>query len=104
MHVNFDLEVKHTSFMPQPKVDSAVVTLTPLTQKPDIDDYQFFDHVVKIAFAQRRKTLSNNLKTFISDKNEREQFITNLGLDLKVRPEELTLNQFVSLAKALKVR
>ncbi|CCI81315.1 16S rRNA (adenine(1518)-N(6)/adenine(1519)-N(6))-dimethyltransferase RsmA [Lactobacillus hominis] len=104
MHVNFDLEVMHTSFMPQPKVDSAVVTLTPLTQKPDIDDYQFFDHVVKIAFAQRRKTLSNNLKTFISDKNEREQFITNLGLDLKVRPEELTLNQFVSLAKALKAR
>ena len=79
-------------------------TLTPLLEKPDINDYAFFDHVVKMCFAQRRKTLANNLKTLIKDKDEREKLINDLGLDVRVRPEELTLNQFVQLAHLLKDR
>lgn len=102
MNVELAEEVKSTSFMPRPKVDSAVVVLTPLTEKPDIDDYSFFDHVVKMCFAQRRKTLANNLKSLVKDKDMREKMINDLGLDLRVRPEELTLNQFVELAHLLK--
>lgn len=102
MHVELAEEVKNTSFMPRPKVDSAVVVLTPLAEKPDIKDYAFFDHVVKMCFAQRRKTLSNNLKSLVKDKDEREKIISDLGLDLRVRPEELTLSQFVELAHVLK--
>ena len=83
-------------------VASAVVVLTPLTEKPDIDDYSFFDHVVKMCFAQRRKTLANNLKSLVKDRDMREKMINDLGLDLRVRPEELTLNQFVELAHLLK--
>ena len=104
MNVRLAEEVKSTSFMPRPKVDSAVVVLTPLLEKPDINDYAFFDHVVKMCFAQRRKTLANNLKTLIKDKDEREKLINDLGLDARVRPEELTLNQFVQLAHLLKDR
>lgn len=104
MQVKYALDVKNTSFMPKPKVDSAVVVLTPLVDKPDISDYKFFDHVVKMAFAQRRKTLSNNLKTFIKDKGQREKLLSDLGLDLRVRPEELTLSQFIDLSHALKAR
>lgn len=102
MNVKLAEEVKSTSFMPRPKVDSAVVVLTPLTEKPDIDDYSFFDHVVKMCFAQRRKTLANNLKSLVKDRDMREKMINDLGLDLRVRPEELTLNQFVELAHLLK--
>jgi 16S rRNA (adenine1518-N6/adenine1519-N6)-dimethyltransferase len=102
MNVELAEEVKSTSFMPRPKVDSAVVVLTPLTEKPNIDDYSFFDHVVKMCFAQRRKTLANNLKSLVRDKDMREKMINDLGLDLRVRPEELTLNQFVELAHLLK--
>ena len=69
-----------------------------------VNDYEFFDHVVKMCFAQRRKTLANNLKTLIKDKDEREKLINDLGLDARVRPEELTLNQFVQLAHLLKDR
>ena len=104
MNVRLAEEVKSTSFMPRPKVDSAVVVLTPLLEKPDINDYEFFDHVVKMCFAQRRKTLANNLKTLIKDKDEREKLINDLGLDVRVRPEELTLNQFVQLEHLLKDR
>ena len=57
-----------------------------------------------MCFAQRRKTLANNLKTLIKDKDEREKLINDLGLDVRVRPEELTLNQFVQLAHLLKDR
>ncbi len=55
MNVKLAEEVKSTSFMPRPKVDSAVVVLTPLTEKPDIDDYSFFDHVVKCALLSAEK-------------------------------------------------
>lgn len=102
MQVTFDEDVKSSSFMPRPKVDSAVVTLRPLTKKYDISDYNYFDHLVKISFSQRRKTLNNNLKPIIKDKDEREQIITTLGLDLRVRPEELTIPQFIELAHLVK--
>lgn len=102
MKVKLAEEVKSSSFMPRPKVDSAVVVLTPLSDKYKIEDEKFFNHVVKVCFSQRRKTLSNNLKTFIKDKDKREKLITDLGFDLHVRPEELTINDFITLAKALK--
>ncbi|GBG05433.1 16S rRNA (adenine(1518)-N(6)/adenine(1519)-N(6))-dimethyltransferase RsmA [Lactobacillus rodentium] len=102
MKVKLAEEVKSSSFMPRPKVDSAVVVLTPLSDKYNIEDEKFFNHVVKVCFSQRRKTLSNNLKTFIKDKDKREKLITDLGFDLHVRPEELTINDFITLAKALK--
>lgn len=102
MKVKLAEEVKSSSFMPRPKVDSAVVVLTPLSDKFNIEDEKFFNHVVKVCFSQRRKTLSNNLKTFIKDKDKREKLITDLGFDLHVRPEELTINDFITLAKALK--
>ena len=102
MQVELAEEVKSTSFMPRPKVDSAVVVLTPLVNKYDIEDETFFNHVVKVCFSQRRKTLSNNLKAFVKDKETREELITKLGFDLKVRPEELTIADFIKLTHELK--
>ena len=55
-----------------------------------------------MCFAQRRKTLANNLKSLVKDRDMREKMINDLGLDLRFRPEELTLNQFVELAHLLK--
>lgn len=102
MQVKLAEEVKSSSFMPRPKVDSAVVILTPLVNKYDIEDEDFFNHVVKACFSQRRKTLANNLKAFVKDKEKREKLLTELGFDLKVRPEELTITDFIKLAHELK--
>lgn len=101
MNVKLALEVNHESFMPRPKVDSSVIVLTPLVDKYDIDDYKHFNHVVKMCFSQRRKTLNNNLKTLVPDKNERESLIESLGVEARVRPEDLTISQFIGIARSI---
>lgn len=86
MSVDLALEVGHASFMPKPKVDSAVVVLTPLEKPADVGDRKQFNRVVKLCFAQRRKTLANNLKTLLPDKEDREKLLADLDLDPRQRP------------------
>lgn len=99
MNVKIALEVKSTSFMPRPKVDSSVVVLTPLKEKPAIENRKHFVWVVKMCFSQRRKTLNNNLKTLLPDTKKREELIDKLGVDPRVRPEDLTIEQFIEIAR-----
>lgn len=101
MQVETALEVNHRSFMPAPKVDSSVVVLKPLAQKPDVGDRKHFNRVVKTCFAQRRKTLNNNLKVFEKDKEQRAQLLADLGLDPRIRPEAVTIPQYIELAQKL---
>ena len=90
-------EVPPECFHPRPKVDSAIVRLTP-TRAPDcqVADIDAFTALVRQAFAQRRKTLRNNLKGSV--KAEQFEF---LGIDPQRRPETLTLQEFVRLANYL---
>ncbi|MBI1703000.1 MULTISPECIES: 16S rRNA (adenine(1518)-N(6)/adenine(1519)-N(6))-dimethyltransferase RsmA [Lactobacillus] len=99
MKVKLALQVGRNSFMPRPKVDSSVVVLTPLKEKPAIEDRKHFIWVVKMCFSQRRKTLNNNLKSLLPDKTKRDELITELGVDPRIRPEDLTIEQFIKIAK-----
>lgn len=99
MKVKLALQVGRNSFMPRPKVDSSVVVLTPLKEKPAIEDRKHFIWVVKMCFSQRRKTLNNNLKSLLPDKAKRDELITELGVDPRIRPEDLTIEQFIKIAK-----
>ncbi|MBI1720516.1 dimethyladenosine transferase [Lactobacillus crispatus] len=99
MKVKLALQVGRNSFMPRPKVDSSVVVLTPLKEKPAIKDRKHFIWVVKMCFSQRRKTLNNNLKSLLPDKTKRDKLITELGVDPRIRPEDLTIEQFIKIAK-----
>jgi len=85
------------AFSPAPKVDSAIVRLVPYGEPPHpARDLQRLQTVVRTAFGQRRKTLRNNLKTLLgADQLER------LGIDPGLRPEQLTLAQFVQISDAL---
>lgn len=85
--------VSPQSFNPAPKVDSAVVALTPLRGAPQmsVNDTDF-SKLVKQAFSMRRKTLRNNLKGLLSS-----EVITELGIDPSVRAETLSVEQFVVL-------
>jgi 16S rRNA (adenine1518-N6/adenine1519-N6)-dimethyltransferase len=82
-------------FNPPPRVDSGVLRLV---RKKDYSlpvDVAFFFRVVKTAFNQRRKTLRNSLKSFqISDKLKEDAIFA-------LRPEQLTVQQFVELTKSL---
>jgi 16S rRNA (adenine1518-N6/adenine1519-N6)-dimethyltransferase len=82
------------AFNPAPKVDSAIVRLTPYKELPhpakNIKDLQ---NVVRTAFNQRRKTLRNTLKTLISSDD-----IESLGIDSSLRPEIMSLPDVVKIS------
>ncbi len=85
------------AFRPAPKVDSSLASLTPLPESAvGIDDPVLFAELVRLAFAQRRKTLRNNLKGRVSAER-----IAALGLDPGVRAETLSVDDFKHLANAL---
>jgi 16S rRNA (adenine1518-N6/adenine1519-N6)-dimethyltransferase len=89
-------EVPPWAFSPAPKVQSAIVRLTPRESSPWPDcDEAVLRRVVQAAFAQRRKTLRNNLKGLI-DASELEA----LGIDPGARAETLELKQFVEMANS----
>lgn len=83
------------AFSPQPKVDSAIVRLTPLRPiAREVKNYDVFSTVVRTAFSQRRKTIRNTLKTLLNA----DDFIT-LNLDSNLRPENLSVQDYVSIAE-----
>ena len=91
------LEVGPHAFNPAPKVDSAVVRLAPWPKRPyealDVADLQ---RVCQEGFGQRRKTIRNSFRNFITAEQLEE-----LNIDPNLRPENLTLAQFVSIANWL---
>lgn len=91
-------------FTPAPNVDSAVVKLVRYPQLPVIvQDEQYFFDIVKAAFAQRRKTLLNNLQAYFGKtyKSEIEQALLEAKIDGKRRGETLTIEEFAQLADKL---
>lgn len=96
-------EVPKTSFMPPPKVDSAVIQLK-ILEKPPVEtkDEEFFFKFVKSCFAQRRKTLVNTVSSTLGiDKEALRGALADIGLEPTVRGEALTLPQLAKLADRL---
>jgi 16S rRNA (adenine1518-N6/adenine1519-N6)-dimethyltransferase len=86
------------AFRPPPKVDSAVVRLTPLPQASlPHADFATIERVVRAAFGQRRKTLSNALSEFASAAD-----LESAGIDPRARAEQLAPSAFVTLAQHLR--
>lgn len=85
------------AFNPAPKVDSAIIRLTPYQKLPYVaDDVTQLENVVRTAFNMRRKTLRNNLKPLLLAE-ELEQ----LGIDPGLRPEKLPIESFVKISNYL---
>lgn len=97
--------VPHTVFIPQPQVDSAVIRLR-LRKEPAVRvrNERLFFETVQAAFAQRRKTLGNNLLARFFGKGGREEMtrlLAELDIDPGRRGETLSLEEFARLADAL---
>ncbi len=98
LQVRFEMrrlfDVPPGAFTPPPKVDSAIVRMTPL---PDsrlrAKDEALFARIVTAGFGQRRKTLGNTLKPFLSAAQ-----ISDAGVDPKRRAETLSVAEFIALA------
>ncbi len=84
-----------TVFRPEPQVDSALVRLTPGTLGPAIADEDLFATVVRAAFGQRRKKLSNALKSL-----EAGELLEELGL-ADLRAERVAVGDYIALANLL---
>lgn len=90
-------EVPPTSFDPPPKVDSAIVRLMPYKKLPFVaKNVKTLESLVNVAFQQRRKTLRNALKSLL----EPEQ-LEGLPVDLSLRPENISLEDYVKLSNIL---
>lgn len=87
------------SFMPAPKVDSAVIRLDVLKKPPvDTDEKKFFA-VVKAAFSQRRKVITNSLCSGLGlDKQSINAILTEAGVSPSARAETLSLEDFAAIA------
>ena len=98
------LQVPNTAFIPEPKVNSTVIQLD-VQKEPTVkvlNEEKLFE-LIKIAFMQKRKTLVNALTNSnkYGSKETVEKVIEKMGLDLKIRPEKLTLEQYAELSEEI---
>ncbi len=96
-------DVGRESFMPSPKVDSAVIKITPYTQpKYSVKNEKAFFTLVKAAFSQRRKTAVNSVSATLKIPKERvASALRELSLDENIRAEKLTMEDFAALSETL---
>jgi 16S rRNA (adenine1518-N6/adenine1519-N6)-dimethyltransferase len=97
------LQIPRGAFRPPPEVSSALVTLRFPGQReklPSMPESEFLNFV-KSCFAQKRKTLSNNLKSRAKPDLIREA-LTKLNLRADARAEQLTVTELASLFQALR--
>jgi 16S rRNA (adenine1518-N6/adenine1519-N6)-dimethyltransferase len=90
--------VKPGSFSPPPKVTSAVIALTRYRSEIDGVSFQVLRQLVKMAFSQRRKKLRNTLKSLLPEEILKEQGVVDQ------RAEQLSVEQFISLARLVPVQ
>ncbi|MDO1510140.1 MULTISPECIES: 16S rRNA (adenine(1518)-N(6)/adenine(1519)-N(6))-dimethyltransferase RsmA [unclassified Neisseria] len=91
------IEVPPESFDPAPKVDSAVVRMIPQQGRIGVArDFEHFGKLVKAAFAQRRKTIRNNLKEVASDED-----LQAVGINPQDRAEHIAPELYVQLSNYL---
>ncbi|MBB6451517.1 16S rRNA (adenine1518-N6/adenine1519-N6)-dimethyltransferase [Geomicrobium halophilum] len=99
------MTVPATVFMPRPHVDSTIICCRIRTQPPvQVEDEQLFFTVVRAAFAQRRKTLMNNLRHWIGKKGDQDALkaaFRYAGIEGGTRAEMLSLSEFAALTDGL---
>lgn len=96
-------DVPRESFMPSPKVDSVVIKLVLNDEdKYQIENKKKFFSLVKCAFAQRRKTALNSISNTMGvSKQKITEIFTELGLEINIRPEKLTMQNLIYITDRL---
>ncbi|WP_100011827.1 16S rRNA (adenine(1518)-N(6)/adenine(1519)-N(6))-dimethyltransferase RsmA [Lentibacillus sediminis] len=98
------MNVPKQVFMPQPNVDSSILQLQPRKAPPvHVEDEDYFFTLVQACFAQRRKTLRNNLTSHFKDTLTKEaitEILEQISIDGSRRGESLDMEEFALLANA----
>ena len=98
------VEVDKTLFIPSPEVNSTVIKLEVLKNASvQIENEELMFKIIKSAFMQKRKTLLNGLanSNLFGSKEQIEKMLNELNIDLKIRGEKLTLEDYAKIAKYL---
>lgn len=106
-HAQILFDVPASCFIPAPKVTSSVIRLVRREHPPfEVNDEKLLFSIVRAAFNQRRKTLSNALGNTLSgfDKHTVADAINECGFDPRVRGEALSISDFATLSNALSRR
>jgi 16S rRNA (adenine1518-N6/adenine1519-N6)-dimethyltransferase len=94
------LDVPAAAFTPAPEVESAVVRLKPLRPLPYVArDEVLLGRIVAAAFSQRRKTLRNSLRSFLSEPD-----FATLTIEPTARAQDLGVDRFVAIANHISSR
>jgi len=98
-------EVPPNAFRPPPKVWSAVVRLKPKNEKA-FDDIELFRHIISAGFAQKRKTILNNLKNVSFDQKDKTtdtaEILRKSEIDPMRRAESLSLDEWLRIYRVLR--
>lgn len=97
------VDASRECFYPAPKVDSVVLRMDLLDEKPvNVTNEEFFFRCIKAGFSQRRKTLLNSLMTMNEfSKEQIEIALEQAKIDSKRRAESLTMSEFALLSEKL---
>ena len=97
-------KVQRTAFWPEPRVDSTLLYIGNIQEKSTypIQDMEGFWRLLRIGFSSPRKKLSHNLASGIDiQQRDAEELLKDLGLSEKVRAQELSIDDWVGLSRAL---
>lgn len=98
-NINRVTNVSKNSFVPKPKVDSAVIRMVKKENLEYVKDLSFFSKVVKDAFRFKRKTIKNNLNNY--DLSIVEDILRKYNFDLTTRSENIPYYVFIELSNEL---
>lgn len=94
-----EFNVSRKQFIPEPNVDSVVISFTEKKNKMKLKNFEFFEQIVRESFQFKRKTIKNNLKKY--DLNIVEEILIKYNFNLNTRAEEIPYNVFVELSNSL---
>ena len=98
-YIKKEFYVSRKQFIPEPNVDSVIVSFIEKEKKLELKDFSFFEKLLRDSFQFKRKTIRNNLKNY--DLDIVSKILKQYGYDLSVRAENLGVDIFVHLANAL---
>lgn len=99
-NVKYEFKVPPHLFFPPPKVTSAVISLTPRIDKPQIENEDLYWKIINACFANRRKMLRKNLLAIL-EKEQVVQLQNYIDFSLELRGEALAEKDFIKLYNAI---
>jgi 16S rRNA (adenine1518-N6/adenine1519-N6)-dimethyltransferase len=96
-HCELICPVPARDFSPPPKVDSAVIRLTPRRLEIEPNSPKVLDNLVRLGFGSRRKMLRNNLQGAI-DREALTELLISMNINTEIRAEDLSIEQWIHLS------